>query len=123
MSDYGLIGPVEQKRLLSTLDAVDKTLSQAEEIVQSRSTSVDVQLSEPEQIPQEEGLFLRYYPLILTGLFLVLVVGGNIFFNSSGWSIWLPYFVLAALSFALPHPYGAVATLLVALVVAASSIV
>jgi hypothetical protein len=99
---------------------VDRTLLQVEGLVQSRSTSVEVSECDEEN---EESFFLRYYPLFLTGLFLVLVVGGNFFFNEGGWSMWMPYFVLAALSFALPHPYGAVATLLVALVVAASSFV
>jgi glucokinase len=128
VSENKLFGKLEQERLLSTLDgldAVDKALSQAEELVHGRSTPADVQMSaeEIEEIQEAESLFLRFYPLILTGLFLVLVVGGNIFFDKGGWSLWMPYFVLAALSFALPHPFGAAATLLVALVVAASSFV
>lgn len=127
MGDNKFFGKFEQERLLSTLDeldAVDQTLSKVEDLVLSRSTSTHVPLpAEEAEQSASEGLFLRFYPLILTILFLILVVGGNIFFNLGDWSMWLPYFVLSALSFVLPHPYGAVLTLLVALAVAASSFV
>lgn len=124
MGDNKFFGKFEQERLLSTLDeldAVDQTLSKVEDLVLSRS-HVPLPAEEAEQ-SASDGLFLRFYPLILTILFLILVVGGNIFFNLGDWSMWLPYFVLSALSFVLPHPYGAVLTLLVALAVAASSFV
>jgi len=66
------------------------------------------------------GWFVRFYPVFLTFLFLLLVVGDR-FFHVCSWNLWLPYFLFAALSFTLPHPFGAIASLLAALVVSASS--
>ncbi|XP_059474857.1 myosin-9-like [Neocloeon triangulifer] len=101
---------------LRELDAADASLMAVEDLLLSRNPTTAAPTGTWSRL---ENFFVRYYPVMLTVIFLALVVSENIFYTGS-WNMWVPYFLFSALSFALPHPFGAIASLLAALVVTAS---
>ncbi|CAB3380176.1 Hypothetical predicted protein [Cloeon dipterum] len=116
----GTVSPIKSSsnsQILNELEAADQTLMAVENMLLKRGTAAAA--NDAPAWKRLGSRFVRYYPLLLTILFFILVIRVNIFCMGS-WNLWLPYFLFSALSFTLPHPFGAIASLLAAFVVAAS---